>query len=274
MKPTEPHSESGHLDSGPGPAPGQLTAAPSPPQAQVQTLLQVEHLESGYDETRVLWDVSLEVRPGELVALIGANGAGKSTLLATLSGLVPAWAGRICFAGHEITHRRAEEIVRLGLSHVPQGRRLFSALTVEENLLLGAYTRRAGSQQATKQELEEVYALLPRLRERRHQLAGSLSGGEQQMCAIGRGLMSHPELLLIDELSLGLAPQVVDDLLNALDRIHREKGLSLLLVEQDVQIALERADRAYVLENGHIVLAGTGGELLNNERVRSAYLGV
>ncbi|WP_081839177.1 ABC transporter ATP-binding protein [Thermogemmatispora carboxidivorans] len=251
----------------------QLTAALNSDQKHETALLEVEHLESGYDETRVLWDISLEVHRGELVALVGANGAGKSTLLATLSGLLPAWIGHVRFAGYDITHRRAEEIVRLGLSHVPQGRRLFSALTVEENLLLGAYTRRAGSQQAIKQELEEVYTLLPKLRERRRQLAGSLSGGEQQMCAIGRGLMSHPELLLIDELSLGLAPQVVDDLLSALDAIHREKGLSLLLVEQDVQIALERADRAYVIENGHIVLEGTGSALLQNERVRTAYLG-
>jgi branched-chain amino acid transport system ATP-binding protein len=273
MNPTEPRSGPGAPSEQRGFVSTQPTAASNSSQERQQALLQVDHLESGYDETRVLWDVSLEVRRGELVALIGANGAGKSTLLATLSGLLPAWTGYIRFAGHDITHRRAEEIVRLGLSHVPQGRRLFSALTVEENLLLGAYTRRAGSQQAIKQELEEVYTLLPKLRERRRQLAGSLSGGEQQMCAIGRGLMSHPELLLIDELSLGLAPQVVDDLLNALDVIHREKGLSLLLVEQDVQIALERADRAYVLENGHIVLEGTGSELLQNERVRTAYLG-
>lgn len=207
MNPTEPRSGPGALSEQRGFVSTQPTAASNSSQERQQALLQVDHLESGYDETRVLWDVSLEVRRGELVALIGANGAGKSTLLATLSGLLPAWTGYIRFAGHDITHRRAEEIVRLGLSHVPQGRRLFSALTVEENLLLGAYTRRAGSQQAIKQELEEVYTLLPKLRERRRQLAGSLSGGEQQMCAIGRGLMSHPELLLIDELFWAWRPR-------------------------------------------------------------------
>jgi branched-chain amino acid transport system ATP-binding protein len=228
---------------------------------------------TGYGDSQVLWDVSLEVLPGEMVALVGANGAGKTTLLATISRLLPAWSGRIMFAGQEITRARAERTVRLGIAHVPQGRRLFAGLTIEANLRLGAYTRRAGSKQAIADDLERVYTLLPKLRERRTQLAGSLSGGEQQMCAIARGLMARPEILLIDELSLGLAPNIADDILGALDTIHCQEHVSILLVEQDVQLALERADRAYVLENGRIVLSGRAADLLTSEQVRAAYLG-
>jgi branched-chain amino acid transport system ATP-binding protein len=176
-------------------------------------------------------------------------------------------------AGQEITRATPERTVRLGIAHVPQGRRLFAGLTIEANLRLGAYTRRAGSTQAIADDLERVYTLLPKLRERRKQLAGSLSGGEQQMCAIGRGLMARPEVLLIDELSLGLAPNIADDILEALDTIHRQEHVSVLLVEQDVQLALERADRAYVLENGRIVLSGRAADLLKSEQVRAAYLG-
>lgn len=237
------------------------------------SLLLVQGLDAGYDETQVLWDVSLDIRRGEVVALVGANGAGKSTLLSALSGLVRPWKGTITFAGRDITFARAERIVKVGLAHVPQGRRLFGGLSVEENLLLGAYTKRAGSTRSIAADLERVFTLLPRLRERRKQLAGSLSGGEQQMCAIGRGLMTRPDLLLIDELSLGLAPNVVDDILAAVDDIHRHEQLSFLLVEQDVQIALERAHRGYVLENGRIVLSGSAAELLRSEKIRAAYLG-
>ena len=237
-------------------------------------LLRVQSVNAGYGDTQVLWDVSMELRRGEVVALIGANGAGKSTLLSVLSGLVKAWSGVIEFGGHNIAHASPEAIVRTGMAHVPQGRRLFQGLSVEENLLLGAFTRRAGSQAAIRADLDRVYTLLPKLRERSHQTAGSLSGGEQQMVAIGRGLMTRPEALLIDELSLGLAPSVVDDILTAIDAIHREEGFTFLLVEQDVQIALERADRAYVIENGRIVLTGTGAELLNSDLVRTAYLGL
>jgi branched-chain amino acid transport system ATP-binding protein len=236
-------------------------------------LLAAENLNTGYGDTQVLWDISLEVQRHEVVAIVGANGAGKSTLLAALSGLIPAWSGLIRLNGKSITNKRPERIVAAGLSHVPQGRRLFAALSVEENLKLGAYTRRAGSSQAIREDLDRVYQLLPKLRERRTQLAGSMSGGEQQMCAIGRGLMARPDLLLVDELSLGLAPMVVDDILGAVDTIHRESGLSFLLVEQDVQIALERADRGYVIESGRIVATGTGRELLTSDRVRAAYLG-
>ena len=236
-------------------------------------LLTVHEVNAGYGETQVLRDISLTVARAEVVAVVGANGAGKSTLLNVLSRLVPAWSGAITFDGHNVNRMNADHIVKLGLAHVPQGRRLFAALTVEENLRLGAYTRRAGSAKAIADDLERVFTLLPRLRERRKQLAGSLSGGEQQMCAIGRGLMTRPNLLLVDELSLGLAPNIVDDILHAVDRIHREEGLSFLLVEQDVQIALERADRGYVLENGRVVLEGSGPELMNSKRVRAAYLG-
>jgi branched-chain amino acid transport system ATP-binding protein len=236
-------------------------------------LLRVQSLATGYGDSQVLWDVSLEIIPGELVALVGANGAGKTTLLAAISRLLPAWSGAITFAGRQITHMSAERVVRLGLAHVPQGRRLFAGLTIEENLRLGAYTRRAGSARAIASDLERVYTFLPKLGERRKQLAGSLSGGEQQMCAIARGLMTRPELLLIDELSLGLAPTIVDDILAALDTIHRQEQLSILLVEQDVQIALERADRGYVIENGRIILSGSAVDLLNSPQVRTAYLG-
>jgi len=241
--------------------------------ARERPLLEVRGLSTGYGETQVLWDISLDVMRGEVVALVGANGAGKSTLLTTISGLLPSWKGTIVFAGRDITHYRAERIVKVGLIQVPQGRRLFGGLTIEENLRLGAYTNRAGSASVIAADLERVYALLPKLRERRRQVAGSLSGGEQQMCAIARGLMARPDLLLVDELSLGLAPNVVDDLLAAVDDIHRQEQLSFLLVEQDVQIALERADRGYVIESGHIVLSGPATDLLKSEEIRMAYLG-
>lgn len=248
----------------------QLAISPSPP---ATPLLSIRNLATGYDDSQVLWDISLDILPGEFVALVGANGAGKTTLLTTISRLLPVWRGSITLAGREINRISAERVVSLGLVHIPQGRRLFAGLTVEENLRLGAYTRRAGSARAIADDLERVFTFLPKLRERRTQLAGSLSGGEQQMCAIGRGLMARPELLLIDELSLGLAPTLVDDILETLDTIHRQEHLSMLLVEQDVQIALERADRGYVIENGRIVLSGRAADLLNSPQVRTAYLG-
>ena len=248
--------------------------AQQPQQAQSGALLlDVRGIDVGYGDTQVLWDVSLGVRRGEVVALVGANGAGKSTLLATISGLLRPWKGEILFDGNHIERMSAAQIVRHGLAHVPQGRHVFAALSVEANLKLGAYTRRAGSSRAIAEDLDRVYHLLPALFERRNQLAGSMSGGEQQMCAIGRGLMTRPELLLIDEMSLGLAPKIVDDLLGAIDAIHRQENLSFLLVEQDVQIALERADRGYVIENGHTVISGPGPELLTSAKVRAAYLG-
>ncbi len=249
-----------------------MSAADVP--APAQPLLSMRNVNAGYGDTQVLWDISLELRRGEVVALVGANGAGKSTLLSALSGLIRIWSGQIALEGRDISRMPPERIARLGIAHVPQGRRLFSALSVEENLRLGAYTRRAGSSAAIAADLDRVYTLLPKLRERRAQLAGLLSGGEQQMVAIGRGLMARPEALLMDELSLGLAPSIVDDILAAIDTIHREEGLAFLLVEQDVQIALERADRGYVLENGRIALSGPAQEILTSEAVRTAYLGM
>ncbi|HEX8730884.1 MAG TPA: ABC transporter ATP-binding protein [Ktedonobacterales bacterium] len=253
---------------------GETTSAEERSGREIAPLLSMRNVSAGYGDTQVLWDVSLDLRRGEVVALVGANGAGKSTLLATLSGLVRAWSGEITFNGHDITRMSAERIVRLGMAHTPQGRRLFSGLSVEVNLRLGAYTNRAGSAAAINSDLERIYTLLPKLRERRAQLAGLLSGGEQQMVAIGRGLMARPDVLLMDELSLGLAPSIVDDLLEAIDTIHREEGIAFLLVEQDVQIALERADRGYVLENGRIALTGPARDLLQSEAVRAAYLGL
>lgn len=252
---------------------GAAQPAQSQSRPEGDLLLAVRKVDAGYGDTQVLWDVSLEVARAEIVALVGANGAGKSTLLAAVSGLLWPWRGEVLLDGRHIERMAAERIVAHGMAHVPQGRRLFAALSVEENLKLGAYSRRARSGHALRENLDRVYQLLPQLRERRKQLAGSMSGGEQQMCAIGRGLMSSPDLLLIDEMSLGLAPKVVDDLLTAIDVIHREQRLSVLLVEQDVQIALERADRAYVIENGRIVISGPGAALLDSPQVRAAYLG-
>lgn len=241
--------------------------------AELAPLLRLDNLCAGYGDTQVLWDISIDIREGEMVALVGANGAGKTTLLSVISRLLSVWSGAMYFSGQDMTHAAPEKVVRQGIAHVPQGRRLFPGLSVEQNLLLGAYTGRAGSKAAVASDLERVYTFLPKLAERRHQLAGSLSGGEGQMAAIGRGLMTHPALLLVDELSLGLAPNIVDDILSALDTIHRQERLSILLVEQDVQIALERAARGYVMENGHITLSGTGSELLASDRIRTAYLG-
>ena len=243
----------------------------APPVAAGDALLEVRGLSSGYGEVQILRDVSLEVKEKEIVALIGANGAGKTTLLLTISRLLNAMAGSVWFAGADITAARSDQVVGAGVVHVPQGRRLFAGLTVQENLMQGVYLRRDAPKIAS--DLERVYALLPRLAERKDQLAGRLSGGEQQMCAIGRGLMSRPRLLIIDELSLGLAPLVVDNLL-ALIKLINEEGTTVLLVEQDVQVALENAHRGYVLETGRIVQTGPAAELLGDPRIRQAYLGL
>ncbi len=243
----------------------------APPVAAGPALLSVNGLSSGYGDVQILREVSLEVRDREIVALIGANGAGKTTLLNTISQLLRPKAGSFSFAGRDMTAARPEEVVAAGIVHVPQGRRLFAGLTVEENLLQGAYARRDAA--GIEEDLEWVFGLLPRLKERAAQLAGRLSGGEQQMGAIGRGLMSRPRLLLIDELSLGLAPLVVDHLLELISRIN-EKGTTVLLVEQDVQVALEHAHRGYVLETGRIVQSGPAEELLDDTRIRQAYLGL
>ncbi len=218
----------------------------------------------------MLFGIDLEVAAGELVALVGANGAGKSTVLGTLSGLVRATAGTVTFAGRDITNVRPEMIVKAGIAHVPQGRRLFGTLSVEKNLLLGAYLRR---DHEVGSDLARVLGYFPALKDKLGREAGTLSGGEQQMVAIGRGLMAKPKLLMIDELSLGLAPKVVDRLVDVVQGINRD-GTSLLLVEQDVLVALDVADRAYVLENGRVVLAGRAADLKDDPGVRKAYLGI
>ena len=230
-------------------------------------MLEVEGLNAGYGHVEVLWDVDLSVGEGEVVALVGSNGAGKSTLLRALSGMIRPTGGDARLDGRSLVGLRPEQVVDLGIAHVPEGRRLFPGLTVRENLLVGAYSRRG------RADIDRALELLPRLRERLDQLAGSMSGGEQQMCALARGLMSAPRLLMIDELSLGLAPNLVETILDRLAEI-RDAGTALLLVEQDVDAALRVADRGYVLENGRIVASGASDDLLSDERVREAYLGV
>jgi branched-chain amino acid transport system ATP-binding protein len=233
-------------------------------------VLEVAGLDAGYGEAQVLWDVSLRVDAREIVALVGANGAGKTTLLSTIAGLVAPTAGSITFEGVQIAGRTPEKIVATGISLVPQGRRLFGGLTVHENLLMGAFHRNDAD---VVVDLERIYVLFARLRERAGQLAGTLSGGEQQMCAIGRALMARPKLLLVDELSLGLAPIIVQQLLEVLAGLRRE-GMTIVLVEQDVQIALETADRGYVIENGRATLSGPARTVLADPHVKTAYLGL
>jgi branched-chain amino acid transport system ATP-binding protein len=233
-------------------------------------VLRVRNLNAGYGDTQVLRDVSLEIHPGEIVAVIGSNGAGKSTLLGAISGLVKTWSGAVTYGDHDLTGCAPDRLVSAGIVQVPQGRRLFGSLTVEENLLMGAYLRRDADVQ---RDLENLLEMLPRLRERFGYLAGRLSGGEQQQVAIARALMSRPKVLLIDEMSLGLAPVLVDALLEILTQIHAT-GVAIVMVEQDVQTALEVSSRAYVLETGRVTIAGPSSELLDDPNVRKAYLGV
>jgi len=233
-------------------------------------MLQVQELEVSYDGIRALQGVDLEVREGEIVTLIGANGAGKSTTLMAISGLVRPTRGRILWTGQDITGWPAHLIVRAGISQAPEGRRIFANLSVTENLLLGAYARRA--RRAVQQDLERVFALFPRLAERGGQAGGTLSGGEQQMLAIGRALMARPRLLLLDEPSLGLAPVLVSTIFEFIGHINAE-GVTVLLVEQNAHMALHLAHRGYVLETGRIILSGAAASLRADERVRRAYLG-
>jgi branched-chain amino acid transport system ATP-binding protein len=235
-------------------------------------ILELKGLCAGYGEIQVLWGIDLDVRHGEITALIGSNGAGKTTLMRALSGLIPTTAGNYFSEGRDLTGDTAAEILAHGIVHVPEGRRLFGAMSVEENLLMGAYLRDA-SRAEINRDLEQVYATFPKLRERRRQAAATLSGGEQQMCAIGRGLMSAPLLLMIDELSLGLSPLLVEQLVAALRELNAN-GTSILLVEQDVTIALDLCHRAFVMDMGRIVRSGSGSELLADPIVRDAYLGV
>ena len=234
-------------------------------------MLEVRGVRGGYGDVTVLKDVSLDVRDREVVALVGANGAGKSTLLRTISGLLRPTAGEIHFAGERIDHAPPHHVVELGFVQVPEGKQLFPQMTVEENLLVGAMCPRARGER--QKSLEEVYGLFAEIADKRKRQAGSLSGGEQQMVAVGRALMARPTILAMDEPSLGLAPVVVDRLFGVLQTI-RERGMTILLIEQNVQQTLEMADRGYVMENGQIVLTGAGPELLANQHLRSHYLGV
>jgi branched-chain amino acid transport system ATP-binding protein len=241
------------------------------PAADGAPLLKVEKLNVAYGQVQVLWDVDLEVQPGEIVSLVGSNGAGKTTLLSTISGLLRPLSGSIVFDGKPIGGADTQRIVDLGVVQVPEGRRLFPAMSVRDQLLLGAFRR--DDRAEVQKDIEHVVSLFPRIKDRMGQLAGSLSGGEQQMVAIGRALMARPKLLMIDELSLGLAPVIIESLVEILARVNRE-GMTILLVEQDVLTALEVANRGYVLETGHVTLSGPAAQLLDDERVKSAYLGL
>ena len=234
-------------------------------------ILQVENLDLFYGDAQALDSISLSVEAGELVAIVGANGAGKSSLIRTIAGIEKPRAGRVRFRGQDITGLPSHRICNLGVGQVAEGRQIFPTLTVEENLEMGALLPRA--RQQLRQTLEDVYALFPRLKERRTQLGGTMSGGEQQMLAIGRCLMGRPELIMFDEPSLGLAPTMVQELFRTI-RALNARGLTVILVEQNVVASLKLANKAYVLENSRIVMQGTGAELLNDDRVRRAYLGI
>ncbi|HOA32983.1 MAG: ABC transporter ATP-binding protein [Clostridiales bacterium] len=233
-------------------------------------LLKVSNLEVSYGVIRAIKGISFEVNEGEIIALIGANGAGKTTILNTITGLVPAKSGTVEFDGKNITKTAAHKIVRMGMAHVPEGRRIFQNLTVYDNLKLGAFTR--DDKKEFKENLERVYASFPRLEERKNQIAGTLSGGEQQMLAIGRGLMSNPKLMLLDEPSMGLSPIFVAEIFEIIQTINKN-GTTVLLVEQNAKKSLSISNRAYVLETGKITIADTSENLMNNEAVKKAYLG-
>jgi len=234
-------------------------------------MLKVKGLNVGYGDLQVLWDVDFEVNEGEIVVLAGANGAGKSTTIKTISALIKPISGSIEFEGVKIDQVPPYRIIEYGIVHVPEGRRLFSTMDVEENLLMGAMNGEAKIKRNST--MEEVYDLFPRLRERRKQLAGTLSGGEQQMLAVGRGLMSLPRFMMFDEPSLGLAPILVQEIFNIVKKVN-EKNVTILLVEQNVNQTLALCDRAYALENGRIVMQGTGTELLNDQKFKECFLGI
>jgi branched-chain amino acid transport system ATP-binding protein len=233
-------------------------------------LLEIIGLTVNYGGIQALQAIDLVIQPQEVVTLIGANGAGKTTTLKAISRIIQTKIGRIVYSGREISRRQAHEVVKMGIAHSPEGRRILSRLTVLDNLELGAYTRR--DRLGIKADIEKQFLTFPRLAERRHQQAGSLSGGEQQMLAIARALMSRPKLLLLDEPSLGLAPAIVREIFSIIQSLH-QAGVTILLVEQNANLALQHADRGYVLEAGRITLSGNAADLLNDERVRQAYLG-
>ena len=233
-------------------------------------MLEIKDLEVCYGVIKAIKGVSFEVEQGEVIALIGANGAGKTTILHTVTGLIPAAAGSISFDGHDLKKVPAHKIVSMGMAHVPEGRRIFQQLSVLENLMLGAFTCK--NKEQIQSDLKKVYGHFPRLEERKNQVAGTLSGGEQQMLAMGRALMSRPRLLMLDEPSMGLSPLLVTEIFDIIKEIN-EAGTTVLLVEQNAKKALEIADRAYALETGRIILSGKASELMNNEAVKKAYLG-
>ena len=234
-------------------------------------MLEIKDIEVYYGMIQAIKGISFEVNEGEVIALIGANGAGKTTTLHTITGLLSPKKGSVIFEGKDITKVPAHKIVSLGIAHVPEGRRVFAELTVYENLKMGAYTRK--DKDEIEKTLEMVYKRFPRLEERKNQLAGTLSGGEQQMLAMGRALMSHPKIIVMDEPSMGLSPLLVKEIFHIIQEVHKQ-GITVLLVEQNAKMALSIADRAYVLETGRISMSGDAKELLNDEKVKKAYLGL
>lgn len=233
-------------------------------------MLEVKNLSVSYGAIEAVKDISFTVNDGEIVSLIGANGAGKTTTLHTITGLVPAKSGSVMYNGVDLLKTHNNKIVTLGMAHIPEGRHVFTRMSVEENLEMGAFSLK--DQSDFKKDLDMAYGLFPRLKERRNQKAGTLSGGEQQMLAMGRALMSHPKTILMDEPSMGLSPKLVKEIFSIIRKLH-EQGITILLVEQNAKMALSIADRAYVLETGRITMEGDAKELLNNEQVRKAYLG-
>jgi branched-chain amino acid transport system ATP-binding protein len=233
-------------------------------------LLSLSRLHGGYGQVEILRGIDLSVGHGEIVALLGSNGAGKSTLNNTVCGIYPAWRGKVEFDGHDLTSAHYKDIVKQGLIQVPEGRKVFPNLSVLENLYLGSFVRARNNRE---KNLERVFAIFPKLKDRLSQLAGTMSGGEQQMLAIGRGLMAEPKLLILDEPSLGLSPLLVEELFSLIAQLHKD-GLALLLVEQNVAQSLEIAERAYVIENGTVRFSGASHELLNSDELRKAYLGI
>ncbi|NLL61931.1 MAG: ABC transporter ATP-binding protein [Candidatus Atribacteria bacterium] len=237
------------------------------------TLLKTIGINAGYGAIQVLWDVSFELNKKEIVCFIGTNGAGKTTFLNNIVGILKPFCGQIIYQNQDVTQLNSPERIKMGIGYAPEGRHLFLGLTVEDNLLMGAFPRKV-NHRTLKEDLDFIYNLFKPLKGYRKKYAGNLSGGEQQMCAIGRALMSKPILLIIDELSLGLAPVVVDDLIETIIRLRDEEGITILIVEQDVQVALDIADRGYVFENGSIAMEGYSENLAKNKHIKTAYLGI